>query len=250
VSFAYDSGLLDATASATLRKNADWLKANEGVRVQVAGRCDQRGTVAYNLALGQRRATSVRDYYIKLGVSGGRVATISYGKEDPVCEEASEECWSKNRTATTLKATPANISGVFSAWPRLAQLTARTMIEKYGLPQEKSAARLRWTRASPWKTIVVTPDAASPLEQTVAYTVPAEKADALRKFQHGLSLDTKRGTMTARGDSEAVNRLTLNLAHDVASGKMTPAQAERFFTRELRLEQAGKSSPDTERLLF
>jgi len=116
-------------------------------RVQVAGRCDQRGTVAYNLALGQRRATSVRDYYIKLGVSGGRVATISYGKEDPVCEEASEECWSKNRTATTLKATPANISGVFSAWPRLAQLTARTMIEKYGLPQEKIRARLRWTRA-------------------------------------------------------------------------------------------------------
>ncbi len=192
----------------------------------------------------------VRDYYIKLGVSGARVATISYGKEDPVCAEATEECWSKNRTAATLKATPADISGVFSAWPRLAQLTARTMIEKYGLPQEQSATELRWTGADPWKTIVVTPDAASPLEQTVAYAVPADKEDALRNFQHGLSLDDDAGTLTARGDSEAVNVLTLNLAHDVASGSMTPAQAERFFKKARRLEQAGKSSPETERLLF
>ena len=56
---------------------------------------------SYNLALGQKRAKEVRDYYIRLGVDGRRVATISYGKEQPDCTEANEECWSKNRRAVT-----------------------------------------------------------------------------------------------------------------------------------------------------
>jgi len=67
----------------------------------VAGHCDERGTIEYNLALGQRRAKEVRDYYLRLGVSGKSVATISYGKESPLCREANEECWAKNRRAET-----------------------------------------------------------------------------------------------------------------------------------------------------
>jgi peptidoglycan-associated lipoprotein len=65
----------------------------------VAGHCDERGTTAYNLALGQKRAKEVRDYYVSLGVDGGRLATISYGKEAPLCLESNEACWTRNRRA-------------------------------------------------------------------------------------------------------------------------------------------------------
>jgi peptidoglycan-associated lipoprotein len=111
VHFSYDSDRLDASARATLKANAEWLKAHDDVKVQVAGHCDQRGTVAYNLALGQRRAAAVRSYYKMLGVPGSRVATISYGKEQPVCEESGEACWSRNRRAATLEAVKVNVAG-------------------------------------------------------------------------------------------------------------------------------------------
>lgn len=102
IRFAYDSDRLDEESRAVLKANAAWLKSKPGVLAQVAGHCDERGTVAYNLALGQRRARSVRDYYRALGVDGARVATISYGRERPLCREASEGCWARNRRAETL----------------------------------------------------------------------------------------------------------------------------------------------------
>jgi len=111
VRFAYDSDALDEAARATLRANADFLKAHPELKVQVSGHCDQRGTVAYNLALGQRRANGVRDYYRALGVDARRVATISYGKEHPLCSESSESCWSRNRRGETLEAVNAKVAG-------------------------------------------------------------------------------------------------------------------------------------------
>jgi peptidoglycan-associated lipoprotein len=110
ISFAYDSDRLDDDARAVLRANADWLKAHADLRVQVAGHCDQRGTVAYNLALGQKRADSVRSYYAALGVDKSRVATISYGKERPLCSEMDESCWTRNRRAQTLEAVDAKVA--------------------------------------------------------------------------------------------------------------------------------------------
>ncbi len=104
VYFDYNSDALKAPARQTLAANAAWLKDHPEVKVQVAGNTDQRGTVEYNLALGQRRANAVREYYRMLGLSGSRVATISYGKEKPVCSRSSEECWKQNRRAQTLEA--------------------------------------------------------------------------------------------------------------------------------------------------
>lgn len=111
VRFDYDSDRLSADARAVLQANAGFLKANADMKVQVAGHCDQRGTVAYNLALGQRRARVVRDYYKALGVDAGRVATISWGKEHPACAESTEDCWSRNRRAETLEALNAKVAG-------------------------------------------------------------------------------------------------------------------------------------------
>lgn len=108
VRFGYDSDLLDDTGRAVLRKNAAWLKAHEEAAViQIAGHCDPRGTVEYNLALGQRRAAAVRAYYVSLGVSPARLATISFGKEQPACTQATEECYRRDRRAETLNAVSA-----------------------------------------------------------------------------------------------------------------------------------------------
>jgi peptidoglycan-associated lipoprotein len=102
VPFDYDSAKLSDDALAVLKANAEAIKADPSIEVLVAGHCDERGTTAYNLALGQKRAKEVRDYYASLGIDGGRVATISYGKEQPLCSESNDACWSQNRRAETL----------------------------------------------------------------------------------------------------------------------------------------------------
>lgn len=101
VHFDYDRDTLSEESSAALKSNAAWLKSNARVEVQIQGHCDERGTVAYNLALGQKRARAVRDYYRALGVSMRRMSTISYGKEKPDCQDSNEDCWRENRRAET-----------------------------------------------------------------------------------------------------------------------------------------------------
>lgn len=107
VYFDYDRYLLSAAARSTLASNAEYLKSNPDLQVLIAGNCDERGTIEYNLALGEKRAKAVREYYILMGVPATRLATISYGKEKPVCTEHAESCWSKNRRADTLVRAPA-----------------------------------------------------------------------------------------------------------------------------------------------
>ncbi|MDO8757413.1 MAG: OmpA family protein [Elusimicrobiota bacterium] len=101
VRFDYDSAQLSPEALDVLKANAAIMKLRKGSEFLVAGHCDDRGTIAYNLALGQKRAKEVRDYYMRLGVDGRSIATISFGKEQQSCAEATEECWSTNRRAVT-----------------------------------------------------------------------------------------------------------------------------------------------------
>jgi peptidoglycan-associated lipoprotein len=97
IHFDFDSYDLSSAARATLKKSGDWLRSNLSVRVEVEGHCDERGTSEYNLALGAKRAQAAKDYLVSLGVTPGRVSTISYGEEIPLCREHDESCWSKNR---------------------------------------------------------------------------------------------------------------------------------------------------------
>ena len=99
VYFDFDRYDLSAEARTTLRANAEWLKTNSGVRVEIEGHCDDRGTNEYNLALGAKRAQSAREYLATLGIAGERLSTISYGEEIPVCNEQTESCWRQNRRA-------------------------------------------------------------------------------------------------------------------------------------------------------
>jgi len=80
-----------------LKKNLEWFKGDSNTKVRIEGNCDERGTVEYNLALGQKRADSAKNYLVGLGVDGKRLETISYGKERPVCTEHNEGCWAQNR---------------------------------------------------------------------------------------------------------------------------------------------------------
>ena len=82
-----------------LTKNAEVLKKFDFLRVTLEGHCDERGTVEYNLSLGEKRAKAAYDYLVSLGVPADRLKTVSYGKEIQVCQEAREDCWFRNRRA-------------------------------------------------------------------------------------------------------------------------------------------------------
>ncbi|MDP3542152.1 MAG: OmpA family protein [Elusimicrobiota bacterium] len=99
IRFDYDRDMLTQEARAALKRNAAVIKENRSWEVLVEGHADERGTIPYNLALGQKRAKAVRDYYLALGIPGGRIATLSLGKEKPECAEANEACWERNRRA-------------------------------------------------------------------------------------------------------------------------------------------------------
>jgi len=102
VLYGFDQYTLTNQARSTLRRQAAWLSSYPGVRVLIAGNADERGTREYNLALGARRANAARDYLVSQGVDPARIETVSYGKENPVCRQSTEECWARNRNATTI----------------------------------------------------------------------------------------------------------------------------------------------------
>lgn len=101
VRFEYDSSELQESARDILAKNAAYLKKNSDLEVLSEGHTDERGTVEYNIALGQNRAQSVRRYYISLGLNPKRLGSLSYGKEKAVCTDGTEDCRSQNRRVET-----------------------------------------------------------------------------------------------------------------------------------------------------
>jgi peptidoglycan-associated lipoprotein len=102
VHFEYDKSSITAENKKILQGNADWIKKNSTYKVQIEGHCDARGTIEYNLALGERRANAVKAYLASLGVPTARMSVISYGKEKPVEQGDSEAVNAKNRRANFL----------------------------------------------------------------------------------------------------------------------------------------------------
>ena len=104
VFFATNESVLTTASRDTLRKQAAWLRKNPDINVVLEGHADERGTREYNLALGERRANSAKDYLMTYGISSNRVSVISYGKERPVDSGSNPLAWSKNRRSVTVKA--------------------------------------------------------------------------------------------------------------------------------------------------
>ena len=104
VFFATNESILTTKSRDTLRKQAAWLRDNSNINIVIEGHADERGTREYNLALGERRANSAKDYLITYGISADRISIISYGKERPVDSGSNPLSWSKNRRSVTVKA--------------------------------------------------------------------------------------------------------------------------------------------------
>ena len=104
VFFATNETILTTASRETLRKQAAWLRKNSDINVVLEGHADERGTREYNLALGERRANSAKDYLMTYGISSNRISVLSYGKEKPVDSGSNPLAWSKNRRSVTVKA--------------------------------------------------------------------------------------------------------------------------------------------------
>lgn len=108
VHFALNQYNIQDSDKNTLNKQAAWLARYPSVRLSIEGHCDERGTREYNLALGARRANAVKEFLVAQGVAAGRLETISYGKERPICTESNEDCWAQNRRGVSVISGGAN----------------------------------------------------------------------------------------------------------------------------------------------
>ena len=104
VFFATNETVLTTASRETLRKQAAWLRKNSKLTIVLEGHADERGTREYNLALGERRANSAKDYLMTYGISADRISVLSYGKERPVDSGSNPLSWSKNRRSVSVKA--------------------------------------------------------------------------------------------------------------------------------------------------
>lgn len=104
VFFGYDKATLDDASKRDIGTNVEWMKAHPNARVQIEGHCDNRGTIEYNIALGERRANAVKAYMVSMGIQADRVSVISYGKERPLDSSDSEVAYAKNRRANFVPA--------------------------------------------------------------------------------------------------------------------------------------------------
>ena len=111
VYFDYDMYRLSTAAKVALRNNAAYLKGHPDLQILVEGHCDDRGTSGYNLALGQKRAKAVREYYMALGIPGKTLGTLSFGEEKPGCAAETEDCWRDNRRALSKVRTEVSSNG-------------------------------------------------------------------------------------------------------------------------------------------
>ena len=102
VNFGLDMYDIDPTARGILDSQSDWLQRYPNVRITIEGHCDERGTREYNLALGDRRANSAKNYLVARGIAATRITTISYGKERPMALGSDEESYAQNRRAVTV----------------------------------------------------------------------------------------------------------------------------------------------------
>lgn len=102
IHFEYDKSAITPESKALLDKNFDYLSKNAGVKVQIVGHCDERGTNEYNMALGDRRANSAKSYLANRGIAANRLDTLSKGEEEPVDAGHDETAWAKNRRAEFL----------------------------------------------------------------------------------------------------------------------------------------------------
>lgn len=153
------------------------------------------------------------------------------------------------------------VNRVVESWPETSRQAAKTVINKYGAPNEATPSRLLWTNNGVWKKTVVYREETEHLfpakhmdvlEQTINYKVPLsrDRFQQLARFDGSLLIDRTKGELSHRSDSEEMNILALNLANDIITGKKSVSAARKFYARTAEMALAGKTSPYMEKLLF
>ncbi len=189
--------------------------------------------------------------------TGERVATLAAAKADAAAHSArgEHETEAGARHATDLPRIEALIAG----WPEAPKKVARQMLEQYGPPNEATPTKLFWYRNGPWKRTVLTSDVVlhnfpTPhsdfLTQSIDYRVPVGMFDVIGQFDGSCLVDRTVGEAAARCDSEAMNILTLNLMHDLVTGKTTIDEARQTYAENAAGFTLGRSAPYAERFQF
>ncbi len=154
---------------------------------------------------------------------------------------------------------PEEVEKIITSWPEAAKMGVKQMVLQYGQPNEGTPTKLLWFDRAPWKRIQVTSDQVvhrfpSPhadfLTQYIDYEVPLDKFDELGRYDGSCLIDRTTGEAGARCDSEAANFLTINLMHEIVTGKRTVDDARAFYSETLSAYCLGESAPHCEGFLF
>ncbi len=189
--------------------------------------------------------------------TGERMATLARATGDATKHQARGEHETEEGARYTVD--PAEVEALIARWPEAPQTAARQLLGQYGAPNEATPTKLFWYRNGPWKRTVLTSDVVthnfpSPhsdyLTQYIDYRVPADQFDALARFDGSCLVDRTTGEAAGRCDSEAANFLTLNLMHDIVSGKTSVEAARQTYAEQMAAYTLGRAAPYAERFQF
>ncbi len=189
--------------------------------------------------------------------TGERLATLARATADAVKHKARSEHETEGGVRHAVD--PAQVETLIAGWPEAPKNVARLLLEQYGPPNEATPTKLFWYRNGPWKRTVLTSDVVlhnfpSPhsdyLTQYIDYRVPADQFDALARFDGSCLVDRTAGEAAGRCDSEAANILTLNLMHDIVTGKTSVEEARKTYAEQMAAYTLGRAAPYAERFQF
>ena len=186
-----------------------------------------------------------------------RMATVAAAKADAIGHKLRDEHETEHGSQYVVDVS--DVEKLIEDWPQAPRMGAKQMLEQYGVPNQATPTKLIWYRNGPWKRTIVTsyeivlnfPTAHTDfLTQYIDYQVPVDKFDDIAAFDGSCLTDRTAGEAGARCDSEAMNMLTLNLVHDVVTGRRSVEEAREVYAENASAQTLGRSAPYTERLLF
>ena len=186
-----------------------------------------------------------------------RMATLAGAMTNAMGHKAANEHETEHGARLTVPLP--QVEAIIAGWPDAPQKGARQMLEQYGPPNEATPTKLFWYHAGPWKRIQVTSDVlihnfpaphSDYLTQWIDYRVPPEKFDEIGRYDGSCLVDRTAGEAGARCDSEAANMITLNLMHEIVTGKRTVDEAREVYAENMAGYTVGRPAPYAERLLF
>ena len=189
--------------------------------------------------------------------TGERVATLVGATTDAMKHKAQGE--HETQHGASHRVPLAEAERIIAAWPDAPKKGARQRIEQYGAPNEATPTKLFWYHAGPWKRILATSDILTHnfpaphsdfLTMWIDYQVPVDLVDSITRYDGSCLVDRTAGEAAARCDSEAANMITLNLMHEIVTGKRTVDEARKVYAENMAGYTMGRPAPYAERLLF